>query len=143
MLYNVSYTNPEIEQAINELVGRPFGIRDRLKMGGIGSPKLNIVSCSLQIHNLLVLDNNRNVCNIELRPKGILIGFRSLLESYVLPIPYHKLSVYKGDAHTYTFYKDNYHIGVEAPGNNSRIHRFIQGILQQKNTGLPTRIEDL
>ena len=93
MILNVSYNNKEVIQKINSELGNPFPLMERIKMGGIGSPRLNMVGMSIQIHNLMVLDNNRNVCNIEMRPKGIIIGFRSLLESYALIIPFYKLTL--------------------------------------------------
>lgn len=132
MLYNVSYTNPEITQKINEELGKPFSFKERIQKNGIGSPKLIILSRSIQIHNLLILDNNRDVCNIELRPEGILIGFRSLLESYALPIPYYKLVVYKGKSDSYTLYRDTYFIEIEARPKDHRVHAFMQRILKEK-----------
>ena len=99
MLVNISYNEPKIKRTIEEEVGRAFGLRDRWAMGGIGSGKLFITSTSIDIHNLLVLDQNINQCNIELRPKGIIVHFRSLLETYGLVIPYYKLKIYKGDKH--------------------------------------------
>ena len=82
MLLNVSYNDPNQEQTITNLVGKPFSLRDRIKFSGVGSPKLHIVSSSPKIANLLLLDNNLDVCNIEIRPKGIILRFRSLLETY-------------------------------------------------------------
>ena len=92
MLLNVSYNDPKIKKQINSEVGAPFSLRERWKLGGIGSSKLKITHASIDIHNLLVLDNNNNSCNIELRPKGIIVRFRSLLETYGLIIPYFKFS---------------------------------------------------
>lgn len=133
MLYNVSYNDQKITQKIDSELGKPFSFKERWQQGGIGSPRLNILSCSLQIRNLLLLDNNRDVCNIELRPKGILIGFRSLLESYALPIPYYKLVVYKGKAHSYSLYRDTYFMEIEARPQDERIHRFMKRILEEKS----------
>ena len=64
--------------------------------------KLIINSASIDIHNLLILDQNINTCNIELRPKGIIVRFRSLLETYGLIIPYYKLKIYKGKSQEYS-----------------------------------------
>ncbi len=61
---------------------------DRLKRGGIGSPKLWIHSASQEIFDLLRLDSNNNTCNIELRPHGMILRFRSLLETYALVLPF-------------------------------------------------------
>ncbi|HSR60078.1 MAG TPA: hypothetical protein VLL47_04950 [Robiginitalea sp.] len=114
MLANVSYNNPEVCLKIDALVGKPFTLRERWNMGGIGSPRLVIRESSAEIRNLLLLDNNRNTCNIELRPGGIILGFRSLLESFALIVPYYKLSILKGDLGVYTIHKDQYFVRVEA-----------------------------
>ena len=114
MLLNVSYNNPEISRKIDAEVGRPFRLKERWNLGGIGSPKLFITASSMEIRNLLILDNNLDSCNIELRPKGIILRFRSLLETYALVIPYYKLVIYKGNLGIYSIYRDHYFIKVKA-----------------------------
>ncbi len=141
MLVNVSYNNKQISTKIDEELGKPFTLSERIKMRGIGSPKLIISEASIQINNLLLLDNNRNVCNIELRPKGIIVGFRSLLESYGLIIPYYKLSIYKGKAQEYSLYRDDYFIKIEA--KDKVVHNFMNKLISKKTENSPTRIEDL
>lgn len=114
MLANVTYNNPDITRKTDALVGRPYTLRQRWDLGGIGSPRLVIRESSPEIRNLLLLDNNRNTCNIELRPGGIIVGFRSLLESYALVIPYYKLGILKGDLGVYTLHMDHHFMRVEA-----------------------------
>ena len=115
MLLNVSYNEPDIKEKVETEVGKPFSLRERWAKGGIGSSKLIITQTSIDIHNLLILDNNRNTCNIELRPKGNHPKrFRSLLETYALVIPYYKLTLYKGKAQEYSIYKDKQFIKVQA-----------------------------
>ena len=143
MLLNVSYNNKKIKNTIDEEVGKPFSWKERIQSGGIGSSKLIITEASIQIHNLLILDNNRNICNIEMRPKGILVGFRSLLESYVLVIPYYKLSLYKGKAEEYSIYRDNYFIKIEAKTKDKATHQFMNKVMKAKVKATPTRLEDL
>jgi len=143
MLVNVSYNNKKISRQIDELVGKPFSLKERLKMCGIGSTKLIITETSVQINNLLILDSNRNQCNIEMRPKGIIVGFRSLLESYALIIPYYKLVLYKGKAEEYAIYRDSYFIKIEARKKDTGIHKFMQKVLAAKAASSPTRLEDL
>jgi len=141
MLLNVSYNNPEIRRKIDAEVGKPFPLMERIKMKGVGSPKLFITTTSLEIHNLLILDNNRNVCNIEMRPQGIIVGFRSRLESFALIIPYYKLNIYKGKAEEYSIYRDHYFIKVSATDKST--HRFFQKVINYKIDNAPTQIEDL
>lgn len=141
MLFNVSYNDPEVKRKIDEEVGRPFSFLERMMMGGNGSPKLIITGASIQIHNFLILDNNRDICNIELRPAGIIIRFRSLLETYGLIIPYYKLNLYKGQAQEYTLYRDNYFIRISAADKST--HEFMKKVLHYKAEQSPEQLEDL
>jgi hypothetical protein len=143
MLLNVSYNNPKVKNKIDEEVGRPFSIRERFKMGGIGSSKLIINSASIKIHNLLILDSYINTCNIEMRPGGIIVGFRSILESYALIIPYYKLSLYKGKADEYSIYRDDYFIKIRALARDKATHKFIKKLMSYKAENLPLGPEDL
>lgn len=141
MLLNVSYNRPQVKEKIITEVGPPFTLRQRMKLRGTGSPKLRITSSSIDIHNLLVLDNNANHCNIEMRPNGLIIMFRSLLETFALVIPYYKLHLYKGRAEEYSLYRDHYHIKVRA--NTPSIHNFFRKILDYKSDNAPTQVGDL
>ncbi|MEK9603801.1 MAG: hypothetical protein VW127_05180 [Flavobacteriaceae bacterium] len=141
MLLNVSYNEPDIKEKIETAVGKPFSLKDRWAKGGIGSSKLVITQTSIDIHNLLILDNNRNTCNIELRPKGIILRFRSLLETYALVIPYYKLTLYKGRAQEYSIYKDKQFIKVEA--DTKATFKFFSKLITEKANNQLPGIEDL
>ncbi|KQC31270.1 hypothetical protein [Flagellimonas eckloniae] len=141
MLLNVSYSDKKVTKKIDEAVGKPFTLKERFALGGIGSPKLFITETSLEIQNLLILDNNLNTCNIEMRPKGIIVRFRSLLETYGLIIPYYKLTIYKGDFAVYSIYLDNYYIKVKS--DTKAIQKFFRKLLDYKADNAPTSIEDL
>ncbi|UII78543.1 hypothetical protein [Flagellimonas sp. CMM7] len=141
MLLNVSYTDKKITKKVDEAVGKPFTLKERFALGGIGSPKLFITDTGVEIQNLLILDNNLNTCNIEMRPKGIIVRFRSLLETYGLIIPYYKLTIYKGDLAVYSIYKDNYFIKVKS--DTKAIQKYFRKFLDYKADNAPTSIEDL
>ncbi|RPG67269.1 MAG: hypothetical protein CBC02_002890 [Flavobacteriaceae bacterium TMED42] len=141
MLLNVSYNEPDIKEKVETEVGKPFTLRERWAKGGIGSSKLIITQTSIDIHNLLILDNNRNTCNIELRPKGIILRFRSLLETYALVIPYYKLTLYKGKAQEYSIYKDKQFIKVEA--DTKATFKFFSKLSTEKANNQLPGIEDL
>ncbi len=130
MLRNVSYNRPKIKAEIDKSVGKPFTLMERVKMGGIGSGKLVITTSSKQIHNLMILDSYRNVCSIEIRPKGIILNFRSILETYGLVIPFYKLKIYKGKSEEYSIYADDYFVKIEA--KEKRVHQFIKKVLDFK-----------
>lgn len=141
MLLNVSYNNKDITRKIDAEVGKPFTLKERWAMGGIGSPKLFITETSLEIHNLLILDNNLDSCNVEIRPKGIIVRFRSLLETFALVIPFYKLTIYKGDFAIYSIYRDHYFIKVRS--DTKAIQKFFKKLLNYKTDTAPTSIEDL
>ena len=141
MLVNVSYNNRDLTKKIDSEVGKPFTLKERWAMKGIGSPKLFITETSIEIGNLLLLDNNLNSCNVEMRPKGIIVRFRALLETYALVIPYYKLSIYKGDLAIYSIFRDHYFIKVKS--DTKAIQKFFKKILDFKADNLPTSIEDL
>ena len=141
MLLNVSYNNKEITRKIDAEVGKPFTLKERWAMGGIGSPRLFITETSIEIRNLLLLDNNRDSCNIEMRPQGIIVRFRSLLETFALIIPYYKLTIYKGDLAVYSIYRDQYFIKVQS--DTKAVQKFFKKLLDYKTDNAPTSIEDL
>ncbi|MBW8243411.1 hypothetical protein K1F50_11415 [Muricauda oceani] len=141
MLLNVSYNDKKITKKIDEAVGKPLPIKERFAMGGIGSPKLHITEASIDIYNLLVLDNSTNSCNVEIRPNGIIVRFRSRLETYGLIIPYYKLNVYKGDIGIYSIYMDHYFIKVRS--DTKAIQRFFKKLMDHRADNLPSNLEDL
>ena len=130
MLRNVSYKNEKQELEINELVGKPFGLFKRIKEGGVGSGKLLITKADKDIENLLILDHNLNYCNIEMRPNGIIVYFRVLLETYALIIPYYKLVIFKVDAQEYTLNIDQKFLKIKVKGKSN--HGFFRRIMEQK-----------
>ena len=130
MLRNISYNNAKIKSEINNLLGDPFTILNRIKLGGIGSPKYIILQTDSKINNLLNLDNNTNQCNIELRPKGIIISFRSLLETFALIVPFYKLKLFNGQSNVYSIYIEEYFIKIFVKKKND--HEFIKKISKLK-----------
>lgn len=141
MLLNISYNDPTVKRQIEKAVGRPFSLKQRWKLGGIGSQKLMINSASIDIHNLLILDNNLKSCNLELRPLGIIVHFRSLLETYGLIIPYYKLKLYKGKAKEYSLYIDQYYIKIFVDSKKNQA--FLKKVGSQKSLQVPPSLEDL
>jgi hypothetical protein len=131
MLYNVSYNNKEIKDAINEAVGNPFTLKERLKLGGIGSQRFIISDASPRILALLELDNNLNYCNIEIRSEGIIIRFRSILETYAWIVPFRSMSVFKSQ-NEYSFYSDDLYLKL-LPAYNDKIKQtFFRKLMKTK-----------
>jgi len=130
MLKNISYNNLNVIDEINKLVGKPYSFLEKIKRGGIGSKKLLITKADKVIENLLILDQNINNCNIEIRSSGIIIYFRSLLETYGLIIPYYKLVVFKVSENEYTFNVDSKFVKIKI--KSEKDHAFIRKIMEEK-----------
>lgn len=130
MLKNISYNNLNVIDEINILVGKPYSFLEKIKRGGVGSNKLLITKADKVIENLLILDQNINNCNIEIRSSGIIIYFRSLLETYGLIIPYYKLVVFKVSENEYTFNVDSKFVKIKT--KSEKDHVFIRKIMEEK-----------
>lgn len=135
MLINISYHDKLIEKKINSIIGPPYSLIDRIKKNGIGSPRLTINKSSDNINNLLVLDKNINYCNIELRPKGIIVRFRSLLETYGLIVPFYKLNIHKEKSYQYSiFYESSF---VKLDVREDREYSFFKKMMNEKASSDP------
>lgn len=130
MLYNDSYNHKDVNRQIIELVGAPYSIWTRIKMNGIGAPRTTIESASPEIQRLLELDNNASWCFIELRPKGIIIRFRSLLETYALVIPWWKLVIFKTNPQMHTLHCDAHFIKIQT--ESKALKNFIVRLMELK-----------
>ena len=130
MLLNLSYKDKKIKSKINREVGNEFNFIEKFKLRGNGSPKLLISECSSNIDELLSLNNNIKKCNIELRKKGIIIRFRSLLETYGLIVPYYKLKIFKGKKNEISLYKDNFSVKLKIVGKD--VKNFFKKLKEQK-----------
>ena len=67
-----------------------------------------------------------------MRPKGIIIRFRSLLETYGLVVPFYKLKLYKGKANQYSIYNDSTFIKIEVKKIDD--HAFFKKLSIEKNS---------
>lgn len=96
MILETTYTSKAIKQQIDQAVGRPFSLIERLKMGGNGSKRMRILEVSEAYKSFLRAAHYTIYSNLELRPKGILIHFRFKLESFVWVMPFNSLNIEGG-----------------------------------------------
>lgn len=97
MIYDTSYHDLRILRLINLAVGKPFSVKERFKLKGIGSPRMIINSASKDIISKLPTDLSDQKASIELRPKGIIIHFKKFTEHFSWAIPYYKLVMYSSE----------------------------------------------
>ncbi|OBX22869.1 hypothetical protein LX77_00210 [Gelidibacter algens] len=95
MILDTTHANKDQTQLINDLVGKPFGLMQSIKMKGIGSKRMMIADVSPNMKHYLNSIDDINYANLELRPIGVLIRINKGLKNYTWVIPYYQLVIYK------------------------------------------------
>ncbi|WP_296317688.1 hypothetical protein [Winogradskyella sp. UBA3174] len=95
MIINTTHHNSEHKQIITDLIGSPFSLVQKLKLGGIGSKRMIVDDVSPNMKSMMNLVSDTNYANIEIRPKGILIMINKGLKNFTWIIPYYQLVLYK------------------------------------------------
>lgn len=97
MIYDTSYPDREIIAEINRQVGKPFSLKNRIQLKGIGSARMVMAQVSEDIFEKLPFDNGTQNASIELRPQGIIVHFKRNTEHFSWAIPYYKLTIYQSE----------------------------------------------
>jgi hypothetical protein len=95
MVLDTTYNNKEQIELINDLVGKPFGLLQSIKMKGIGSKRMIIDEVSVNMKQYVNYVSDITYANLELRPYGVLIRINKGLKNYTWIIPYYQLVIYK------------------------------------------------
>lgn len=132
MIFDITYPDPNTKRQIGKLVGPAYSFLERIKMGGIGTTKLQILEASDAIYSLLGHTNDTHYCYLECRINGLIVGFKSVMKTYIWAIPFHKLSMYN-NAGKLVIYGNQDSIKLIAPFNGSIDKKFIRKILALKS----------
>ena len=130
-LYNITYKNKETEKEINAEMGKPFGLIEKLKLGGIGSRRMIIEIFSEDIKNLTLKVSGIQYANIELRPNGIIVHINQGIYTHAWTIPYFRLSVFNGDF--FTIHGGGSHIQFNKEKSWKENKEFLQKIVKLKS----------
>ena len=95
MLLNTTYDSRDDKALIEDLVGKPYTLVQKLRLGGIGSKRMVIDEVSPNLGSVLNTVSDINYASIELRPKGILIRITKGLKNFTWIIPFYQLVIYK------------------------------------------------
>ena len=131
MIRETTYSIKEVRQEITAAVGKPISFLKRLKMGGNGSQRYVIIEAFKQLEALIDVDNKSRFCNIELRENGIILHFRSRLETFAWIIPFHTLSLFKSE-NSLSIFSGSEFVRVRPAHNSPLSQKFIQKILTWK-----------
>ena len=130
-LYNITYKNKETEKEINAEMGKPFGLIEKLKLGGIGSRRMIIENFSEDIKNLTLKVSGIQYANIELRPNGIIVHINQGIYTHAWTIPYFRLSIFNGDF--FTIHGGGSHIQFNKEKSWKENKEFLQKIVKLKS----------
>jgi hypothetical protein len=131
MIRETTYNVKEVRQEIATVVGKSISFLKRLRMGGNGSQRFVIIEAFRELEVLIEVDNRSRFCNIELRENGIILHFRSRLETFAWLVPFHSLSLFKSDD-TLSIFAGSEFVRVKAAHNAHLNHKFIHKILALK-----------
>lgn len=92
-LYSTSYKDKKQAREINELVGESYSFLDRIRMGGIGSKRLEIESATEHFNEVLNASHYQTLVSLEIRPKGVLVYFRRRLDNFTAVYPFEELEI--------------------------------------------------
>ena len=95
MVLDTTYYNRDHKALIEDLVGKPFSLMQKWKLGGVGSKRMIIDEVSPNLGSVINTVSDLNYGSIELRPKGIVIHMTKGLKNFAWIIPYYQLVIYK------------------------------------------------
>ena len=95
MILNTTHYSADHKQIITDLIGSPFSLVQKLKLGGVGSKRMIVDEVSPNMQSMMNTVSDVNYANIEIRPKGILIMINKGLKNFTWIIPYYQLVIYK------------------------------------------------
>ena len=143
MIVNISYKDKDVIEKINKSVGKPFSFWQTFKMRGIGSERLLVAEGSVNLYKYFGNNTSSNFCNIELRPEGIVLRFRYIMDVMAWVIPYRTLAIFKS-SNTYTLHSQGEFLIVKPGFKGAGIDLFMNRVLKSKNEVLlSSNIEDI
>ena len=95
MIFNSTYTDPEKDLEVDNIIGKKFNLIESILMGGIGSKRLILESFSVKFKDYIKEGLDINYVNIELRKKGIKVFITNRQKRITWVIPYYRLVIYK------------------------------------------------
>ena len=134
-LYNITYKNKETEKEINAEMGKPFGLIEKLRLGGIGSRRMIIENFSEDLSSLALKVSGIQYANIELRPNGVIVHINQGIYTHAWTIPYFRLSIFNGDF--FTVHGGGSHIQFNKEKSWKENKEFLQKIVKLKSEFVP------
>jgi hypothetical protein len=99
-VFDITYPNRKVDEQIEKLVGSPFGLWQKLRMGRVGSNRMEISALSADLSQYINADHYISKSSIELRPYGILVFLNRGMRNFAWVLPFYKVSIYKSKGYS-------------------------------------------
>ena len=130
MIFNTTHNNEDYDLESAAVVGRPFNLLQRIKMGGVGSGRLMIRKISPKLNLGKLKFSEIDYANIELRPRGIIVHYTRKLERFSWIIPFYRLVIY--NAQSFSIHANGNFIQFSKNRNYRENKKFIDKVIQSK-----------
>lgn len=131
MVFNITYPSKALSQKIADIVGPAYTMFQRFKMKGIGTSKMQLFEISPDMEAFVNIESEARYCYLELRPKGMIVGFQSMMRTYVWAIPFRYLKIYNNSG-LLSIYDNQSFMKMKPPFNGSVDKGFIKKVLEFK-----------
>jgi hypothetical protein len=118
--------------ALDQHVGKAFGLIERWKLKGTGSPTMVLFESSADIYSLTTLNADTVRTSIELRSDGLIVYFRSRLDVYAWAVAYHHLSLYQNGLDI-SIHGEGSYIKARTPNGHKGLRKFFQKMMALKS----------
>ena len=135
MVFDITYSEKAVIEEVNQLVGEPYSFFQRLKLGGIGSERVQIMKSSPKVAHHLQHDISINYCNLELRPKGLIIHLKYKLKDLAWVIPWGMSSLFSS-VHGLKIYGGADYVVLQKMYRGSNLDKFTKKMMKARATYL-------
>ena len=115
---------------MEEMVGPPITLMERLRKGSIGSHRMIIEENSPLFDAIFEKAPGIIYTNLELRPKGVLFHFNIKYTRYSWIIPFHQLVIFSSDH--LSIHSGEDHIRIRKDQNLKMNRKIISKLLERK-----------
>ena len=129
--YNNTRVDRKLDKEIDDLVGKRFGLLHKIKNGLVGSEPFVIHQWQGDFDFDVDSKDYDRKCNIELRPNGIIVHYRKKLSTFIWPIPFHQLTIYKS-GEVISIYQNTNFVKMKPMLRRKKLSPFIQKVITAK-----------
>ncbi len=95
MVFDLTSPEEKTLTEIDSILSSSYSFIERIKLGGIDSPRFEVIDASQDLIEYLKSEHYVTCANLEIRAGGILVHIDKGQRKYGWPIPFHQLSIFQ------------------------------------------------